>query len=490
VPSKKSARIATGVPGLDDILFGGLPAHRVYLVQGDPGAGKTTLAMQFLLEGVRRQERVLYVTLSETRDELIAGAGSHDWSLEGVDIYEMSGSPAGEINEDENTLYVPGDIELGERMDKLLAEIDRVKPTRIVLDSCTELRLLAQTALRFRRQVLALKADLSRRDCTVLLIENPVNAGGDPLLQSLVHGVVVMEQIQIVYGAERRRLRVNKLRESPFRGGYHDMRIKGEGVVVFPRLVASEHHTSFARDLTSSGLPRLDAMLGGGLDRGSSTLILGPAGSGKSALTNQYVAAAALRGERSSIFTFDEGLGTLYSRADGLGMPLRSLVESGQINVQQVDPAELSPGEFVSVVRDAVERDACRVIVIDSLNGYLQAMPQEEFLAAQLHELLAYLRQHGVVVIMVVAQHGFVGVAGPVDISYLADNVILTRFFEAEGRVRKAISVVKKRAGHHEDTIREFSLGADGLQVGAPLSQFRGVLNGTPELTGNHGVAG
>jgi circadian clock protein KaiC len=488
VPAK-SARITTGVTGLDDILSGGLPANRVYLVQGDPGAGKTTLATQFLLEGVRRGERVLYVTLSETRDELIAGAASHGWSLDGVDIHEMSGSATADGADDENTLYVPGDIELGERMDRLLVEIDRVKPSRIVVDSCTELRLLAQTALRFRRQVLALKADLSKRDCTVLLIENPVNAGGDPLLQSLVHGVIVMEQIQIVYGAERRRLRVNKLRESAFRGGYHDMRIRPEGVVVFPRLVASEHHVSFERELTSSGLEPLDQMLGGGLDRGSSTLILGPAGSGKSALTNQYVSAAAQRGERAAVFTFDEGLGTLYSRAEGLGMPLRRFVEAGKVTVQQVDPAELSPGEFVSVVRDAVEHDKARVVVIDSLNGYLQAMPQEEFLAAQLHELLAYLRQHGVVVIMVVAQHGFIGVAAPVDVSYLADNVILTRFFEAEGRVRKAISVVKKRAGRHQDTIREFSLGKGGLQVGEPLTRFRGVLNGTPELMEHGGAA-
>jgi circadian clock protein KaiC len=361
-------------------------------------------------------------------------------------------------------------------MQRLLREVDLVKPTRIVLDSCTELRLLAQSALRFRRQVRALKDDLIRSECTVLLIENPVQLGGDPLLQSLVHGVICLDQHEQLFGVERRRLRVAKMREVDFRGGLHDVRIRHEGLVVYPRLVAAEHGVGFTRDLVSSGIPHLDALVGGGLDRGTSTLIVGPAGSGKSALTSQWAVAAAERGEHVAMYTFDEGSGTLFARAEGLGLPLRGHVEAGTITVQQIDPAELSPGEFVHVVRHAVESRRARVVVIDSLNGYLHAMPQEHFLAAHLHELLAYLRQHGVVVLMVVAQHGLIGGESPIDVSYVADNVIVTRFFEAEARVRKAISVVKKRAGAHEDTIRELTMGPRGLVFGEPLVGFDRVM--------------
>lgn len=474
--------VTTGVKGLDDILSGGFPKNRMYLVQGDPGVGKTTLAIQYLLEGRRRGERGLYVTLSETAEELQAVARSHGWNLEGIDIYEMSAAETLAMrNEEENTLYVPAEVELGERMQSLLVEVDRVKPQRIVLDSCSELRLLAQSALRFRRQLLALKADLVRRDCTILLLENPTSIGGDPLLQSLVHGVIVMEQLSPLYGAERRRLRVIKLREVAFRGGYHDMNIKSSGVEVFPRLVASEHHESFDRSSMSSGLPMLDKLLGGGLDRGTSALIMGPAGSGKSALAHQYAVAAAERGENASLFTFDEGLGTVYARAASLGLDLEKHVKAGRITVQQVDPAELSPGEFTAVVRRTVETDKSRLVIIDSLNGYLQSMPEEQFLTAQLHELLSYLRQQGVLTVLVVAQHGFMGsMQAPIDVSYLADSVVLTRYFEAEGRVRKAISVVKKRSGKHEDSIREYILSGTGLDVGPPLAKFRGVMSGIP----------
>ena len=450
----------------------------MYLVQGEPGVGKTTLAMQFLLEGVRVGDRVLYVTLSETHAELIAAAHSHGWSLDGVAVHEMSpAQPHEESGDDDNTLYVPGDVELGERMQRLLREVDLIKPARIVLDSCTELRLLAQSPLRFRRQILALKEDLVRRECTVLLIENPVTLGGDPLLQSLVHGVICLEQDEQLYGVERRRIRIAKMREVSFRGGFHDLRIHHDGVIVYPRLIAAEHGSGFSREHVSSGIAHLDALTGGGLERGTATLVIGPAGSGKSALTSQYVAAAAERGERVAMYTFDEGIATLFARADGLGIPVRRHHETGAISVQQIDPAELTPGEFVHVVRDAVERQNARMIVIDSLNGYLHAMPQEQFLAAHLHELLTYLRQHGVVVLMVVAQHGVIGSEAPIDVSYLADNVIVTRFFEAEARVRKAISVVKKRAGAHEDTIRELSMGPGGLVVGEPLVGFSGVLS-------------
>lgn len=477
-----AARVPTGIPGLDNVLCGGFPSNRLYLVQGDPGVGKTTLALQFLREGVRRGERCLYVTLSETEEELRAVAISHGWSLEGMDIYEVSAAETvATRNEEDNTLYVPAEIELGERMHALLEEVDRVGPSRIVLDSCSELRLLAQNPLRFRRQLLALKADLVRRHCTILLLENPTAAGGDPLLQSLVHGVLVMEQLSPLYGAARRRLRVTKLREVAFRGGYHDMSIRDGGVHVFPRLVAAEHHEAFDRVAASSGVPELDQLLGGGLDRGTSTLLLGPAGSGKSALAHQWAVSAAERGENAALFTFDEGLGTLFARAASIGSNIEKHVRSGRITVQQIDPAELAPGEFVDVVRSAVEQRKARVVVIDSLNGYIQAMPEEQFLTVQLHELLSYLRQQGVLAIMVVAQHGFLGpMSAPIDVSYLADTVVLTRFFEAEGRVRKAISVVKKRSGSHEDTIREFSLGRSGITVGPPLSHFRGVMSGLP----------
>jgi circadian clock protein KaiC len=479
--------VQTGIAGLDNILCGGFPPNRLYLVQGDPGVGKTTMALQFLREGVRRGERVLYVTLSETREELHAVAHSHGWSLDGVDVYEMSaGEAAVESAEEENTLYVPAEVELGERMRALLVEVDRVKPARLVIDSCSELRLLAHSPLRFRRQILSLKEGLVRRNCTVLLLENPTSAGGDPLLQSLVHGVVMMEQLLQVYGAERRRVRVIKLREVGFRGGYHDMNIRKEGVVVFPRLIAAEHRAALKAEPVSSGLASIDALLGGGIDRGTSSLFMGPAGSGKSALASQYASAAADRGERVAMFTFDEGAHTLLQRANALGMSLEKHIKSGLVTVQQVDPAELSPGEYIQVVRSAVEEHDARMIVIDSLNGYLQAMPEERFLIAQMHELLAYLAQRGVVTIMVVAQQGLLGsMTSPVDISYLADTVVLTRYFEAEGRVRKAVSVVKKRSGYHENTIREFSLGPDGFVVGPPLSRFQGVLTGVPIFEGS-----
>jgi circadian clock protein KaiC len=370
------------------------------------------------------------------------------------------------------------------RIQALLAEVDRVRPARIVIDSCSELRLLAQSPLRFRRQVLALKAELIKRTCTVVLLDNPGGEGND-LLQSLVHGVLHMEQLSPLYGAERRRMRVIKLREVSFRGGYHDLSIRHEGLVVFPRLVAAEHHDEFARDAVPSGIPVLDEMLGGGLERGTSALIMGPAGSGKSAIAVQYALAAAKRGERASMFTFDEGLGTLIARARGLGLELQPHIDSGHLTIQQVDPAELSPGEFVDRVRRTVV-DGIRVLVIDSLNGYLHAMPEEQFMLAQMHEMLSYLRQQGLLSLLVVSQHGFLGhnMSSPIDVSYLADSVLLTRYFEAGGRVRKAISVVKKRAGKHEDSIRELALSSSGIVIGPALAGFRGILTGVPVYEG------
>jgi circadian clock protein KaiC len=476
---------STGVSGLDEVLGGGFPPHRIYLIQGDPGVGKTTLALQYLLKGRELGEKTLYVTLSETREEIEAVARSHGWGLDGIEIHEMAEGGAGpEIVEDDNTLYLPSEVELGERMRSLLTTVDRVKPRRVVVDSCSELRLLAQTPLRFRRQIIALKQGLVDRRCTILLLENTLVKGGDVLLQSLVHGVVDMEQLSPLYGAERRRLRVTKLREVKFRGGYHDMNIEKDGIVVFPRLVASEHHTEFRAEMLSSGIASLDSLVGGGLDRGTSSLFMGPAGSGKSALASRYVHAALQRGESAAFFAFDESVSTLFSRSAALGMDLRPHVASRKLLVQQVDPAELSPGELVHRVRVAVEQGKSSVVVIDSLNGYLHSMPEEQFVVTQMHELLSYLRQQGVVTILVMVQNGILGegMSSPVDVSYLADTVVLFRFFEAEGRVRKAISVMKKRTGGHEDTIREFSLSSAGLSVGAPLRDLHGVLRGTPSI--------
>jgi circadian clock protein KaiC len=482
-------RIRTGVDGLDEILGGGLPAPRVYLLQGGPGVGKTTLALQFLRQAADEGLPTLYVTLSETSDELLAVARAHGWSMQGIDVFDMS---AGELaaQDQENTLYVPAEVELGERMRAVLAEVERVRPRRLVIDSCSEMRLLAQSTLRFRRQILALKQEGVRRDCTILLIDNPLTPEGDVLLQSLVHGVIHLERRVPVYGAERRRLEVRKMRELEYRGGWHDFIIRPGRLLVFPRLVAAEHGVDFAADQVPSGVSELDTLVGGGLVRGTSTLLLGPAGSGKSALASCWAFAAAERGEQPAIFAFDEGLGTLFTRSAALGMDLRPHVEAGRARVQQVDPAEMSPGELVHAVREAVERGGARLVVIDSLNGYLNAMPEEQFLLIQLHELLTYLRQRGVVTVMVVAQHGLVAsMQAPLDVSYLADTVLLLRFFEAAGRVRKAVSVLKKRSGRHEDTIRELMLGP-GVSVGPPLDRFRGVLTGVPQYEGDASTGG
>jgi circadian clock protein KaiC len=479
------ARVSTGTPGLDDVVDGGLPPNRMYLVQGPPGSGKTTLSLGFLLEGARRGEPVLYVTLSETSEEVQSVARAHGWSLDGVTLYEMSDTQDVRAEED-STLFEPAEVELGARMERLLRELDRVRPRRVVIDSITELRLLSQTPLRFRRQILALKQVLAQRQCTMLLVENPGRDGADAVLQSLVHGVVELDQEVPEYGADRRRLRVVKLREVRCRGGWHDVEIVRGGLVVYPRLVAAEHLQQPIRGKLASGDAHLDTLLGGGLDRSTSTLVLGPAGTGKTSFATRFVAAAFAAGEASSVFTFDEGRETLLARAAGLGMSLQPGLDAGLIQVQQVDPAELSPGAFVSLVRASVEERGARVVVIDSLNGYLHAMMGERHAVVHLHELITYLRHHGVVTILVEAQHGLLGgpVGTPLDVSYLADTVVLLRYFEADGRVRKAISVLKKRGGAHAADIRELTLDPGGLRVGPPLAGFRAVLSGQPEWVG------
>jgi len=454
----------------------------MYLVQGDPGAGKTTLSLQFLLAGVASGERALYISLSETREELDSIALAHGWSFEGLSILEVSSDAA--RDEVDTTLYQPSEVELGDRMREILEHIDRLRPTRIVLDSCSELRLLAQNGLRYRRQILAMKRRLAELNCTILLIDNPQPGMSDTLLQSLVHGVLAMEQLAPQYGAERRRLRVMKLRGLRYRGGYHDFVIRTGGVVVFPRLVAAEHRLEVPRDRVSSGLAELDALLGGGPQRGTSLLLMGPSGSGKSSIAARYALAAAERGERAAIYAFDESVAMLHGRAASLGLPLDPHVERGTLSVQQIDPAELSPGEFAHLARRAVEVDGVRVVVLDSLNGFISAMPEERFVLLQLHELLTYLGQRGVLTLLTVAQHGLVAGEGtaPVDVSYLADTVLLFRYFEARGEVRKALSAVKNRSGPHEKTIRELLIDdGTGIHVGPVLSEFRGVLTGVPD---------
>jgi circadian clock protein KaiC len=475
-------RSTTGVPGLDDILNGGLLSHRLYLIEGDPGAGKTTLALQFLLEGMHAGEKCLYITLSETKEELSAGAASHGWSLDGVEIVELIAEESDLDGESQVTMYHPSEVELTETTRRVLDAVEKTNPSRIVFDSLSELRLLAQNSLRYRRQILALKQFFIGRKCTVLLLDDRTSEGSDLQLQSIAHGVVSLDQLSPVYGAERRRLRVMKLRGSRFRGGYHDFTIREGGIVVFPRLVASEHSEPFNRERIKSGVTALDALLGGGPDRGTSTLLMGPAGSGKSTIAVQYAVAAAERGDHAVIFAFDESVATLNARTEALGIKFSEGLAAGQVKVQQVDPAELSPGEFVGLVRESVEKNNARVVVIDSLNGYMNAMPEEQFLTAQLHELLTYLGRQGVTTLMVVAQHGIVGaqMQSPIDTSYLADSVVLLRYFEYAGKVKKAISVVKKRSGAHEESIREIRFDGQGIHLSEPLSKFRGILSGIP----------
>lgn len=472
---------ATGIQGLDSILLGGFPRNRIYLVQGDPGVGKTTLGLQFLLEGVRHGERALYITLSESRNELEAVAKSHRWSLDGVVIFEqMIGEEA--LREEETTVFYPAEVELGETIKAMLVEVDRVKPQRVVLDSLSEIRLLAQSGLRYRKQILALKQFFSRRNVTVLCLDDRTSEIQDIQLQSVPHGVLELERYTPMYGAARRRMQLVKVRGLNFKDGYHDFNILTGGLIVFPRLVAaSEEESITASDPIVSGIEALDAMLGGGLDRGTSTVVMGPAGSGKSALSTQYAVAAAHRGERAALFIFEESMKSVMNRSASLGLPLTEYVQKGLIEIRRVDPAQLQPGEFAHLVRETVEERGARVVVIDSLNGFLNAVPEERFLLLHLHELLSYLGQHGVATMLIYAQHGLVGsMHSPVDVSYLADCVILLRYFEAEGRIHKAISVVKKRSGPHETAIRSLYMDAAGLHIGEPLTTYHGVLSGIP----------
>jgi circadian clock protein KaiC len=483
--ARRKELASTGIPGLDLVLNGGLPKNRMYLIEGDPGSGKTTLGLQFLRAGIDRGEKVLYVTLSETKSELMAVAVSHGWDLDAMVIHELSALENGLQPEDQYTFFHPSEVELAETTKAVLDQVERVNPTRVVFDSLSEMRLLAREPLRYRRQILGLKHFFVGRECTVLLLDDRTSEEGDLQLRSLAHGVVALSQLAPEYGAARRRLSVIKLRGVNFRGGFHDFVIETGGLHVFPRLVAAESRGGEKREHASTGLPAFDRLLGGGLDRGSSTLLIGPAGCGKSALATQISTAAADRGEHVAMYMFDEGIETFRRRAAGLDMDIETHARSGRLRLTQVDPAELSPGEFADRIRGVVDREDVSVVVIDSLNGYLNSMPEERFLLAQLHELFMYLRQRGVLAISIVAQHGLIGsMQAPIDLSYLADNVVMLRFFEAAGQVRQAISMMKKRSGPHERTIRELYLRPGGISVGEPLAEFQGVLTGVPILLG------
>jgi circadian clock protein KaiC len=482
-----SPQVPFGVRGLDDILGGGVPGQRLYLIAGDPGTGKTTLALQFLLEGARHGEPGLYVTLSETAEELRTAAASHGWSLDKLTLYELSsveqasGLPAAQ------TLFHPSEVELNETTKGVLDIVERLRPERVVFDSLSEMRLLARDPLRYRRQILSLKQFFAGRGCTVLLLDDGSGSREDLQLESLAHGVIEMEQLSPLYGAERRRLRVKKMRGMTFRGGYHDFRIKTGGIEAYPRLVAAEHHETFKTEPLSSGVVEVDALLGGGIDRGTSTLLTGPAGTGKSTLALQFVLAAAAAGKRSAVYLFEESMQTYRSRAAGLAMPLEERVRDGSIRLRQVDPAELSPGELAHLLRKDVEQAGLDLFVLDTLNGFLNSMPEERFLTLHLHEILTFLGQMGVASILIEAQHGLVASQAlhQLDVSYLADTVLLLRHFEAGGTVRQALSVVKKRTGTHERTIRELRLDKGGVRLGPPLSGFQGVLTGAPVHVGS-----
>ena len=473
---------STGILELDDILCGGFTRNRLYLVEGIPGSGKTTLAMQFLMEGVKRGERVLYVTLSETEEELREVSVSHGWSLDGITIRELIPSENSLSSDAQYTMFHPSEVELSETTKTILGDVEQSKPTRMAFDSLSEFRLLAGNPLRYRRQILALKQFFADKNCTVLLLDDLTSTDRDLQVQSIAHGVLRLEQANPEYGAERRRLVVVKYRGVRYRGGYHDFLIRRGGLEVFPRLIASEHRAPVVMEKLGSGLAELDTLLGGGIERGTSTLIVGAPGSGKSTLAAQFVVSAANEGRTSALFIFDESLSTLLTRSSGLGIDLKKHMDDGRVTVQQVDPAELSPGEFAHAIRRAIDIQHATVVVIDSLNGYLNAMPEERFLTIQLHELLSYLGQRGVATLLIGAHQGLIGgpMVAPVDASYLADAVILLRYFESRGEIHQAISVVKKRGGAHERSIREFRMEDGRISVGQPLRDFRGVLTGVP----------
>lgn len=485
VKSLESAFHQTGINGLDTILNGGLPKNRLYLMQGEPGTGKTTIAFQFLLEGIRLGEKCLYISFSESREELEAVANSHSWDISKIALLEL-GSIEDQLKpESQNTVFYPYEVEMNQTSEFLYSEVKRIKPQRIVFDSISEMRMLAESSLRFRRQMLSLKHFFATQNCTVLLLDDLTTSPKDLQVQSIVHGVINLLKYHPEFGNERRRLNIVKLRGIDYLGGFHDYIIKHGGVDVFPRMISAQHIEKLSQKKYSSSLKELDSLLGGGLAAGTSTLFLGPAGTGKSTLAIQYAYAAAERGEKAIVFAFEESIATLLARTSSIGMNIQKHLDSGMLRISKIDPAQLSPGEFAYQIRKAVLTEGIKVLVIDSLNGYLHAMPEEQFLTLQLHELLTFLGSQGIATLMVLAQQGMMGqmMNTPIDLTYLADTVVITRYFEVKGTVRKAVSVIKQRSGLHESTIREFSLSKEGINVGKPLTQFRGILTGIPEIT-------
>jgi circadian clock protein KaiC len=483
-------RLSTGIAGLDNILHGGLAKGFLYLVEGSPGAGKTTLALQFLIAGAKKGEKGLYISLAESEAELRHVADSHGMDLKNVEICKISPPEiAGEAGR-QYTVFQPAEVELSDVLETILIKVRELNPSRVIIDSMSELRMLARDSLRYRRQVLSLKQFFEGRDCTTLLLDERFKDNEESQVQTIAHGVLCLEVLQRSYGITRRRLEVLKIRASSFREGYHDYVIEKGGVIVFPRLVSGEHrgHSMMEENLPS-GVPELDALFNGGVQRGTSTLIVGPAGCGKSTLCTQFVVQAAKRGEKSAVFTFDETRQSFRVRSRGMGMDLDQYLEKDLIHLDQIDPAELSPGEFIYRIRRGVEEKRWRIVVIDSLNGLMNSMSEEDGLTVQLHELLSYLNQIGVASFMVLAQHGLVGsMSSPTDVSYLADNVLLLRYFEAAGEVRQAISAMKRRSGRHERSIREMRLTSGKLVIGEPLKNFVGVLTGTPEFRGGQSL--
>jgi len=484
-PAIESDRaIPTGIAGLDEILRGGLPENRLYLLLGNPGVGKTTMALQYLLEGARRGETGLYIALSETQEEIHSVARSHGWPIDRIAIFELSALEQQLAQEEQNTVFHPAEIELNKTTQLLLEKIQAVKPKRLVLDSLSELRLLSDSPLRYRRQMLSFKQFFAGQRMTVILLDDHSAEGGDLHVQSIAHGVISIEQVAFDYGVEKRRLRVTKMRGLNFASGFHDAAIEPGGMRVFPRRGMAPVDTK-PRQVVKSGIDELDRLVGGGLDEGTSCLLLGAAGTGKSTIALQFAANAARQGSRVLMCLFEEALETLKARAASVGMPLDDDLASGNLKILQVNPAELTPGEFVHRVIHEVEASGCRIVVLDSVNGYMYAMPDVRFLNIQLHDLLSYLNSRGILTLLIVAQHGLVGqMHTPIDLTYLADTVVLLRFFEQGGRIKKAISVIKKRIGKHEDTLREFKIDAGGVRVGEPLEAFHGVLTGTPTFQG------
>ncbi|HTL48977.1 MAG TPA: ATPase domain-containing protein [Verrucomicrobiae bacterium] len=480
------SRVKTGIEGLDYVLRGGLPENHIYLLQGEPGVGKTTLAINFLMEGVRNGESVYYITLSETKKELEIIGKTHGWDLNSFSILELSVIEEQLKLEAQNTVFHPAEIELNQLSQILMAEIGKVRPTRIVFDSLSEVRHLAQSPLRYRRQMLALKHYFLQSNATVLMLDEPHGPSSDLQVDTLVHGIINLEMWAPAYGAVRRRLRINKLRGLRYSEGYHDYVIKTGGIQLYPRLVAVDSEKTYEHGQVESGIKAMDTLVGGGLDRGTSNLFMGPAGSGKSTLASQYVYEAARRGEKSLVYLFEETLQNFLARTSSIGMDFRKYIDKGIINLTHVDPAELTPGELSSQIWQASEKEGIRLLVVDSVNGYLNAMPDEKYLAVQLHESLTFLSQRGITSILVMAQHGVMeSMSSPADITYLADAVIMLRYFEFQGQIKKAISVIKKRTGAHENTIREYLIGAEGLRLGEPLNEFQGVLTGCPTFVGS-----